>query len=60
MMQSSDRIKATGKEDNDFQGKNGLWASSWATVVMGPWPGRRMVSGGRVRTPARIDSRAGR
>ena len=28
MMQSGDRIKATGKEDDDFQGKNGLWASS--------------------------------
>jgi hypothetical protein len=24
MMQSGDRIKATGKKNNDFQGKNGL------------------------------------
>ena len=37
--------------------KKGLLAFSWATVVRGPWPGKRMVSPGRLRISRRMLSR---
>ena len=60
VMEDGDRVEASREKNDDFHGKKGLWASSWPTVVKGPWPGRRIVSGGRVRTAVRIASKAGR